>query len=112
MPNRRFSTRRRRRYLIEWQNADSLYTGFTHDVSPTGIFVRSMYVPRLDGVLTMQLLLPGGGKLRVRGKVVRLQSVSQNLRGVRPSGFAVRLTEAPVEYFRLLANLFGLRFAS
>ena len=112
MPNRRFSTRRRRRYLIEWQRAGSLCTGFTHDVSPTGIFVRSMYVPRLEGVLTMQLLLPGGGKLRLKGRVVRLQSVSQNLRGVRPSGFAVRLTEAPEQYFHLLANLFGLRFAS
>ena len=60
----------------------------------------------------MQLLLPGGGKLRLRGTVVRSQRVPQNLRGVVPSGFGVRLNEAPEEYFQLLADLFGFRFAS
>ncbi len=112
VPARRFSTRKRRRYLIEWQKGDSLCTGFTNDVSPTGIFIRSMYIPKIGRTLTMQLLLPGGGKLRLRGTVVRSQRVPQNLRGVVPSGFGVRLNEAPEEYFRLLADLFGFRFAS
>jgi len=109
---RRFSTRKRRRYLIEWQSDDSLCTGFTHDISPTGVFIRSTYIAKIGAILTMQLLIPGGGKLRLRGIVVRSQRVPQNLRGVVPSGFGVRLNEAPEEYFQLLANLFGLRFAS
>ena len=109
---RRFSTRKRRRYLIEWQCDDSLCTGFTHDISPTGIFIRSTYIGKIGATLTMQLLLPGGGKLRLRGIVVRSHRIPQHLRGVVPSGFAVQLKEAPEEYFRLLATLFGLRFAS
>ena len=112
MAERRFSTRKRRRYLIEWQSDDSLCTGFTHDISPTGVFIRSTYIAKIGAILTMQLLIPGGGKLRLRGIVVRSQRVPQNLRGVVPSGFGVRLNEAPEEYFQLLANLFGLRFAS
>jgi len=60
----------------------------------------------------MHLLLPGGGKLRLRGIVVRSHRIPQQLRGVVPSGFGVRLKEAPEEYFRLLADLFGFRFAS
>ncbi|HEX9302979.1 MAG TPA: PilZ domain-containing protein [Thermoanaerobaculia bacterium] len=112
MAEERFSTRKRRRYLIEWQSDDSLCTGFTHDISPTGIFVRSTYIEKIGAILTMQLLLPEGGKLRIRGIVVRSHRIPQHLRGVVPSGFGVRLKEAPEEYFRLLADLFGLRFAS
>jgi len=110
MPEKRFSTRRRRRYLIEWQTEDNVCTGFTQDISPTGIFVRSAYIPRLGSVLRMQLLLPDGGKLRLCGIVVRSQRLPQQMRAVLPSGFGIRLNEAPEEYFQLLANLFGLRF--
>jgi len=112
MANRRFSLRKRRRFLIEWLSGDSLCTGFTEDISPTGIFVRSTYIPKIAAALTLQLLLPGGRKLQLRGTVVRSQRVPQNLRAVVPSGFGVRLNEAPEEYFQLLANLFGLRFVS
>jgi hypothetical protein len=112
LTKKRFSTRKRRRYLIEWQTDDSLCTGFTHDISPTGIFVRSTYIAKIGAILTMHLLLPEGGKLRLRGIVVRSHRIPQHLRGVVPSGFGVRLKDAPEEYFQLLANLFGLRFAS
>ena len=112
MPQKRFSTRRRRRYLVEWQNGDVLCTGFTHDISPTGVFVRSSNIPKIGETLALWLLIPRGGKLRLRCSVVRSQHVPQNLRSTRPSGFGVRLTEAPEEYFQLLANLFSLRFAA
>jgi hypothetical protein len=110
MSQKRFSTRRKRRYLIEWQTGDSLCTGFTQDISPTGIFIRSAHIPKIGAALTIQLLIPAGGKMRLRGTVVRSQRVPQNLRAVVPSGFAVRLNEAPEEYFGLLADLFRLRF--
>jgi hypothetical protein len=112
LAERRFSTRKRRRYLIEWRGDDILCTGFTHDISPTGVFIRSTYIAKIGATLTMQLLLPGGGKLRLRGTVVRSHRIPQHLRGVVPSGFGVRLKEAPEEYFQLLASLFDLRFVS
>jgi hypothetical protein len=111
MAGRSLTSRKKRRYLIEWQENDSLCTGFTQDVSPTGLFVRSSYIPRVGSALVITLLSPGGGKLRLRGTVVRTQRVPQNLRGVLPSGFGVRLKEAPEEYFQLLASVFGLRLA-
>jgi hypothetical protein len=111
MAQKRFSTRRKRRYLVEWMVEDSLCTGFTQDISPTGVFVRSTYIPNVGAILTMQLLLPGGEKLRLRGSVVRTHRLPQHMRAVLPSGFAIRLSEAPEEYFQLLANLFNLRFA-
>jgi len=111
MAEKRFSTRRKRRYLVEWMAEGNLCTGFTQDVSPTGIFVRSERIPKIGAVLTMQLLLPGSERLRLRGTVVRSHRLPQNLRAVLPSGFGLRLTEAPEEYFHLMASLFNLRFA-
>ncbi len=112
MTQKRFSPRRRRRYLVEWQNGDVLCTGFTHDISPTGVFVRSSNIPKVGETVAICLLVPDGGKLWLRGSVVRSQQVPQNLRAARPSGFGVHLTEAPEEYFQLLADLFSLRFAA
>ena len=113
MPHNTPSTRIRRRYLVEWQSGDDvLYTGFTHDISPTGGFVRSSNIPKVGETLALWLLIPRGGKLKLRCSVVRSQEVPQHLRATRPSGFGVRLTEAPEEYFQLLANLFSLRFAA
>lgn len=113
MPYKSPSTRIRRRYLVEWQNGDEvLCTGFTHDISPTGGFVRSSIIPKIGETLALWLLIPRGGKLRLQCSVVRSQELPQHLRATRPSGFGVRLTEAPEEYFQLLANLFCLRFGA
>jgi hypothetical protein len=98
--------------MVEWQNDDSVHIGFTHDVSATGIFVRSTSIPGIGVAVAMQLLIPGVGKLPLRGTVVRSYRVPQNLRRFVPSGFCVRLTEAPEEYFQVLATLFSLRFAA
>ena len=111
MAEKRFSTRRKRRYLVEWIADEILCTGFTQDISPTGIFVRSAFIPRVGAVLALQLLLPSGEKLKVRGRVVRSHRLPQHMRSVLPSGFAIRLSEAPEEYFQLRASLFNLTFA-
>jgi hypothetical protein len=111
MLNRRQCARRKSRFLIEWHRGTSLCTGFTHDVSATGIFVRSTYIPKIGTALTMKLLVPGSEKLQLRGIVVRSYRVPASLRRFVPSGFCVRLNEAPEEYFKLLATLFGLHFS-
>jgi hypothetical protein len=54
-------------------------------------------------------LLPEGRRLRIRGTVVRSYLAPANLRRFIPSGYGVRLNEAPEAYFQLLAQLFGLR---
>jgi hypothetical protein len=110
MPDYPPSNRRKRRYLVEWQKDDYVCTGFTQDISPTGIFVRSMHIPELGVTVSLKVLLPEGQKLRVRGTVVRSYRVPVNLRRFIPNGFGIHLNEAPEEYFQLLASLFGLRF--
>jgi hypothetical protein len=105
------NSRRRCRYLVEWHRAGYLRTGFTHDISPTGIFIRTAHIPENGACVTIQLLVRAGHRLRLRGTVVRSVQVPPNLRRYVPSGFCVRLSEAPEEYFQLLAGLFSLRVA-
>jgi hypothetical protein len=110
MPEYPPSNRRKRRYLVEWQKGDYVCTGFTQDISPTGVFVRSTHIPEVGATISFLLLLSGGQKLPLSGKVVRTYRVPANLRLYIASGFGVRLSAAPEEYFQLLARLFGLRF--
>ena len=109
MPQYPPTSRRKCRYLVEWQKDGSLRTGFTHDISPTGIFIRTVYMPDNGETITVYLLLREGRKLRLRGTVVRSMRVPPNLRRYVASGFGVRLTDAPEDYFQLLAALFHLR---
>lgn len=74
------------------------------------MFVRSTSIPDLGKTVSLKLQLPEGQKLRVRGTVVRSYLAPENLRQFLPSGYGIRLNEAPEAYFQLLAHLFGLRF--
>jgi hypothetical protein len=105
------TSRRKCRYLVEWQKDGAVCTGFTHDISPTGIFVRTTFIPDNGESVTLRLLVRDGRKVRLRGTVVRSYRVPANLRRYVASGFGVRLDEAPEEYFELLASLFRIRLA-
>ncbi|HEV8610509.1 MAG TPA: PilZ domain-containing protein [Thermoanaerobaculia bacterium] len=111
MPEYPPTSRRKCRYLVEWRRWGTLCTGFTHDISPTGLFIRTMYIPDNKESVTVRLLVRAGYKLRLRGTVVRSYRVPSSLRRYVASGFGVRLDEAPEEYFQLLANLFRVPLA-
>lgn len=110
MAEKRAFPRRKRRLLVEWAGGGFASAGFTHDVSPSGVFVCSTYIPGIKRLLTLTLSLPGGRKIRLRGVTVRSYQVPVSLRRAVPNGFSVRLTEAPEDYFELLADLFSVRF--
>lgn len=73
------------------------------------MFVCSLHIPEREVVLTMNLALPDGRRVRLRGVVVRSYCVAPNLRRVKRSGFCVRLIEAPEDYFVLVADLLQLQ---
>jgi hypothetical protein len=108
MPEYPRSYRTKRRFFVEWQIGDDKCTGFTRDVSPTGMFIESAHIPESGLTVSLTLLLPDGRKLRVRGTVVRAHHVSADVSRFIAGGFGVRLVEAPEEYFQILARLFDL----
>ncbi len=105
MAERRLFARKKRRFLVEFSLQGANCTGFTYDVSPTGIFVRSIRLPFPGTVLTAHLHLPEGKRIAVRGKVVRSFRVPPALSRLIPSGFSMRLADTPEDYFQFLATL-------
>lgn len=73
------------------------------------MFICSVHIPEREIVLTINLTLPDGRKIRLRGVIVRSYRVAPSLRRARRSGFCVRLIEAPEEYFVLLARLLSVQ---
>lgn len=102
---RRSFARKKRRFLVEYVLQGAPCNGFTYDVSPTGIFVRSVRLPSPGTFLTANLHLPEGKRIPVRGKVVRSFRVPPALSRLIPSGFSLRLSDTPEDYFQLLATL-------
>ena len=105
MAERRTFARKKRRFLVEFSVRGASCTGFTYDISASGIFVRSVRLPDPGTVLAANLHLPEGKRVQVRGRVVRSFRVPASLSRLIPSGFSIRLSESPEDYFQFLATL-------
>src|SRR5512143_534290 len=100
MAERRSFARKKRRFLVEFNLQGSNCTGFTYDISPTGIFVRSIRLPALGTFLTANLHLTTGKRIAVRGRVVRSHRVPAELARLVPSGFSMSLSDTPEDYYQ------------
>jgi PilZ domain-containing protein len=105
MPEKRRFPRKRRRLTVEFDWERAHCTGFTYDISASGIFVRATRFPKPGARITAILVLPGEKPVKVRGTVVRTFRVPSSLTRLIPSGFSLRLTERPEEYLQFLAAL-------
>jgi hypothetical protein len=105
MAERRTFARKKRRFLVEFSLLGASCTGFTYDFSPTGIFVRSIRLPNPGTFLTANLHLAAGKRIALCGKVVRSFRVPSALARHVPSGFSMRLSDTPEDYFQFFATL-------
>ncbi|MDQ6894650.1 MAG: PilZ domain-containing protein [Acidobacteriota bacterium] len=106
MPEKSRGLRKRRRFLVEFEAAGIKHTGFTHDISPSGLFVCSIRAPKPGTAVAMTLRSSKDKDLKLAGVAVRSFRGPATLAGVLPSGFGVRFSQAPPEeYFQLLATL-------
>jgi hypothetical protein len=105
MPERRRFPRIQKRYIVDFRAAGRTCSGFTHNLSPMGMFVCSVYLPRPGTLLTIRMRIPGGRKILIGARVVRSYKVPGQLARFVPSGFCVCLLHAPEEYFQMIASL-------
>lgn len=108
MAERRRFPRVKKRILLSFEATRHSGEGFTHDLGPTGIFVRAAYFPKPGSALRLLLKVPGGGPIALRSTVVRSYRVPARLTAFVPSGFIVRLVDPPETYFQILATLFRI----
>jgi hypothetical protein len=104
MADKRRFQRVKRRFVIEFRLGGGAYVGFTHNLSPDGVFVRSVRIPSLGSVIPAELHLPDGRKIPIQGKVVRSYRAPSSLARLVPSGFGMSLATASEEYSQLLAS--------
>jgi PilZ domain len=96
----------KRRFLVEFESAGIKHTGFTHDMSTSGLFVCSIRSPKPGTVVSMILRRSKDEDVGLTGVVVRSFRGPTSLAGLLPSGFGVQFSQTPPEeYFRLLATL-------
>ena len=91
--------------MIEFRLAGGAYYGFTYNLSPLGLFVRSIRIPNLGASLSAELHLPDGKRISLVGKVVRSYRAPTALARLVPSGFGMALSSSPEEYSQFLASL-------
>jgi hypothetical protein len=102
---RRNFARKKRRFLVEFKVKGTQCTGFTYDISPMSMFVRSVRLPDLGAILTANVHLPQDKRVEVIGKVIRSIRVPGSLSRLLPSGFSIQLSEAPEDYAQFVAAL-------
>jgi PilZ domain len=106
MTDKRQFPRKKRRLTVEFNWNKSPCTGFTYDLSVSGIFVRSIRIPRLGTRLKIVLFLPNAKEVPLVGSVVRSFRVPSSLARTIPSGFCLRIVERPPEdYLQFLASI-------
>ena len=105
MTQKRAYERKKRRFLVEFKLEGAPCTGFTNDVSPSGMFIRSTRLPTPGTFVTVNLHLPEERRVVLRGKVVRSVRVPPALSRLIPNGFALHFSDTPEEYFQFFATL-------
>ncbi|MCC6129416.1 MAG: PilZ domain-containing protein [Acidobacteria bacterium] len=104
MTERRHAARKRRRFLVSFDVDGRVATGFTRDVSSSGLFVASASLPRIGQEIKLEIHQNDGTLLRCLGRVVRARKTHPALASTNPTGFCVHLHEPTAEYHKLVGD--------
>ncbi|MBK7863836.1 MAG: PilZ domain-containing protein [Archangiaceae bacterium] len=79
-----------RRFRVRYGERTLQHSGFTSDVSATGMFVVTSPVPKLGTRLHVEVSLDNDRQLYFEGMVARMTLVAPELRSVMKGGFGLR----------------------
>lgn len=88
---KRNSRRIMRRLKVRFGEEQLTHSGFSVDVSSTGLFVATSYTPKIGARMHLEVTLEGTKLLFLEGVVARISSVPPELRQIVKAGFGVRL---------------------
>jgi hypothetical protein len=91
MAEKRQQRRFKRRLMVKFGEKELSQSGFTADVSSSGLFIISSALPALDARLHIQLFVEPERYVFFEGEVRRQKVVPMELRSIERSGFGVRL---------------------
>ena len=75
MAEKRTFARKKKRFIVDYDLDGVTYSGYTWDISYTGLFIASPHMPRVGLTILVRIHLPDGKKLECDGKVIRAKRV-------------------------------------
>ena len=104
--DRRDAGRVNKRLFVKFGKTTPNHIGFTEDISPSGIFIKSNYVFQPGTKITIDLTLPNDKLLHLRGHVKWAKRIPLNLmRLIKKSGMGILLDHIPSEFHQFLQSL-------
>jgi hypothetical protein len=101
---KRSEERAKRRLACELEGGGRRSKGIILNLSESGIYVQSSFIPP-DEEVVVQISDPDlGGEIVVRARPVRRKAVPANLAAVRSPGFALRVLSASPGYSALVSS--------
>ncbi len=104
MAEKRTFPRLGKRLIVEYVLEGVSRTGFTHDISHTGLFIVSAYLPKIGESLSVTLSLGEGKKIRLEGTVVRGRHAPASIAFSEPTGFSFELRGYSEEFTRYISS--------
>ncbi len=105
MADKRAFPRRKKRFLVDVITDGGTSSGFTIDLSHTGVFVQSARFPRMGDPVTIRLHVSDKSIIELKGTAVRAKRVPPALAFSEPNGFSLQISGYSEEYFKLLTAL-------
>ena len=97
-----------KRLFVKFGKEKPERVGFTVDVSPTGLFIKTTTVFQPGTTLRIELTLPDQRTLLITGQVMWAKQVpSSFLRLTKKSGMGVRLTPVSDDYKQFVVGMGG-----
>jgi len=92
MPEKRYIKRHKRRFALRFGEKEAIRLGFTEDISPEGMFIRTTNIYPPGTSLTVTISMPDGIFITVMGKVMWAKRVPpQMVRLVKKAGFGLKI---------------------
>lgn len=114
MADKRNLDRHRKRFTLRFGSEEPLKTGFTEDISPTGLFIKSAYVRNPGSVICVELAIDKERKVLLEARVMWAKKVPpEMIHHVKKSGMGVeiiRFISGESDYFQLCEE-FSLPYA-
>ncbi|MBI3811715.1 MAG: PilZ domain-containing protein [Nitrospirae bacterium] len=97
-----------KRLIVKFGTVKPDRLGFTEDLSPTGLFIKTGIVSPPGTALRIELTLPDDRTILMAGVVMWAKQVPHSLlRFTKKNGMGLRLTQSGDDYKRFLAEIDG-----
>ncbi|MBT0663844.1 PilZ domain-containing protein [Geobacter pelophilus] len=92
MAEKRYIKRHRRRFALRFGEQEATRLGFTEDISPEGMFIKTTNIYPPGMLIKVTLTLPDEKSISVMGKVMWAKRVPpQMARLVKKAGFGIKI---------------------